>query len=381
MQLESIKYSEFEDEPNEWDLEKFDAGKVNLIVGKNASGKTRTLNLINNLARLIRGDTKPTFDSASFDASFSHNGDNYRYTLDISQGKVKTEQFAQKDKILLSRGHDGVGKIFAEKLGKEMDFQTPVSELAISVRRDNIQHPFFEPLYEWAFSVFHYAFGTPLGKDIFGIFRKSASETGLSEPDPKNTALVVGIYQMGEKKFQDQFKTAVKSDLKKIGYDISDIGLGRPSRMATADPTGELTGIWIKETGLKGKTEQTDISQGMFRALSLIIQLNYSIMALEPTCILIDDIGEGLDFERSCLLIELLLEKVKRSKAQLIMATNDRFVMNNVPLEVWTVLYRDGYHCKVFNIKNAKEKFENFRFTGLNNFDFFASDYLSENKK
>lgn len=63
------------------------------------------------------------------------------------------------------------------------------------------------------------------------------------------------------------------------------------------------------------------------------------------------------------------------------MATNDRFVMNNVPLEMWTVLQRKGSRCQVFNFNNSKEKFENFRFTGLNNFDFFATDYLTENKK
>lgn len=377
MQLQSIKYSEFENEPKEWNLDRFDINNINLIVGKNASGKTRSLNIINNLAKLIRGELKPTYSSANFDASFDHDGANYRYVLIVSNGQVKTEKFERNGDILLSRGHDGIGKIFAEQLGKEMDFQTPVSELAISVRRDNIQHPFFEPLYEWASSVFHYAFGSPLGKDTLGLFRK-----GASEADPKNTSMVVGIYKLGEKKFKDDFKTAIKRDLKKVGYEIADLGLAPPSNMVVMDPmAGELAGIWVQEAELKGRTEQEHISQGMFRALSLVIQLNYSIMALKPTCILIDDIGEGLDFERSCSLIELLLEKVQKSQAQLIMATNDRFVMNKVPLEMWTVLDRKGSKCKVFNVNNAKERFESFRFTGLNNFDFFATDYLIDNKK
>jgi len=58
------------------------------------------------------------------------------------------------------------------------------------------------------------------------------------------------------------------------------------------------------------------------------------------------------------------------------MATNDRFVMNTVPLEYWSVLERRGAVVKVHNRENAKQKFEDFRFTGLNNFDFFASDFL-----
>ncbi len=374
MRLVSIKYSENDHKPKEWNLDELMLDQITLIVGRNASGKTRTLNIINNLARLIRGDSKPTYTSANFDAHFDHDGDNCCYKLSILNGNVVEEKFESKGQELLTRGQEGIGKIFASKLNKIIDFQTPPSDIALTSRRDNIQHPFFEPLYDWASSVFHYAFGTPLGRDIFGLFKKEGAKF-----DPRNTACVVPIYKHGEKEFGDIFKEAIKADLRIIGYDVTDIGLAAPSKIIATDPplAGELMGLWIQENGLKGKTEQDDISQGMFRALSLIIQLNYSIIALKPACILIDDIGEGLDFERSCSLINLLLEKVKDTHTQLLMTTNDRFVMNNVPLEMWTVLYREGSHCKIINVHNAKEKFEQFRFTGLNNFDFFATDYLN----
>lgn len=378
MRLVSIKYSEYEQKPKEWNLDNLVLDQVTLIVGKNASGKTRTLNIINNLARLIRGDNKPTYGSANFDAHFDHNGEACRYKISILNGSVIEEKFESKGKNLLTRGQDGIGKIFATKLNEEIDFQTPPSDIALTSRRDNIQHPFFEPLYNWSSSVFHYAFGTPLGRDILGLFKKDGAKF-----DPRNTSCVVLIYKHGEKEFGNAFKDAIKKDLNVIGYNISDIGLAAPSKIITIDPplAGELMGLWIQEEGLKGKTEQDDISQGMFRALSLIIQLNYSIMALKPACVLIDDIGEGLDFERSCSLISLLLEKVKGTNTQLVMTTNDRFVMNNVPLEMWTVLHREGAHCKIINIHNSKEKFEKFRFTGLNNFDFFATDYLDQENK
>jgi energy-coupling factor transporter ATP-binding protein EcfA2 len=374
MKLISIRYSEFKNQPKEWTLEEITFDQITLVVGKNASGKTRTLNIINNLARLIRGDIKPTFDSAYFDASFNHEGDDCRYRLFISNGNVVEENFESKGKIHLTRGQEGIGKIFAHKLNKEIDFQTPPSDIALTSRRDNIQHPFFEPLFNWAFSVYHYAFGTPLGRDIF--FTKDNVKY-----DPRNTFYVIPIYKQGEVEFGASFKDAIKNDLKTIGYDISDIGLAAPTRVTAAPSVGELEGLWVQENDLKGKVEQENISQGMFRALSLIIQLNYSKIALKPACILIDDIGEGLDFERSCSLINLLLEKVKETSTQLVMTTNDRFVMNNIPLDMWTVLNRQGSHCKVTNIHNAKDKFKKFRFTGLNNFDFFATDYLNQENK
>jgi len=115
----------------------------------------------------------------------------------------------------------------------------------------------------------------------------------------------------------------------------------------------------------------------MFRALSLIIQVNYSLLAGKPSCILIDDIGEGLDFERSSELIKILIEKAKSGAVQIIMTTNDRFVMNGVPLEYWSVIDRQAGLVKLHNIQNSKDIFEEFKFTGLNNFDFFSTGFYA----
>ncbi len=97
----------------------------------------------------------------------------------------------------------------------------------------------------------------------------------------------------------------------------------------------------------------------------------------KPTCILIDDIGEGLDFDRSCRLIDLLREKAKASGVQLVLSTNDRFVMNRVPLEEWSVLQRQASTVRVLNYDNSRELFEEFKFTGLSNFSFLEMDFAS----
>ena len=122
------------------------------------------------------------------------------------------------------------------------------------------------------------------------------------------------------------------------------------------------------------------MSQGMFRALSLIVSLNYAEHTAVPSCVLIDDIGEGLDFDRSCALIKLLMQKAEETSMQLILSTNDRFIMNSVPLEAWTVLRRVGQNTNVYNYDNSRARFDEFKFTGMNNFDFFAYDFLRESK-
>ncbi|KAF0249339.1 MAG: hypothetical protein FD167_1256, partial [bacterium] len=144
---------------------------------------------------------------------------------------------------------------------------------------------------------------------------------------------------------------------------------------------GEIVGLYVKEKDLLGITDQGSMSQGMFRVLSLLTQVNYLQMTGKPTCILIDDIGEGLDFDRSCRLIDLLREKTKSSKIQLVLTTNDRFIMNRVPLEEWSVIRREHSHVTVLNHNNSKEIFDEFRFTGLSNFSFLEMDFASGNPK
>jgi energy-coupling factor transporter ATP-binding protein EcfA2 len=375
MRLISIDYAQHEGQPKEWTLKGLTLGPVNLLVGKNASGKTRALNVINGLARLLSGDTKLNFMSGNYHTVFEDGGKEFTYVLQYEDAKVAHERFTAADRTLLERREGGVGKIFAEKEQKDIDFQTPENELAAVTRRDTIQHPFFEPLNQWAGSVYHYAFGSDMGKDLFAVFAKS----GTVEFNPRDTKHVVGAFKKGEKAFGDAFKESIKDDMRSIGYELEEVGIQRPTSIRVEGPlSADLVCLYVRETDLKDVTDQIDMSQGMFRALSVIVHLNYSQMASSPGCIIIDDIGEGLDFERSCALIELLIRKTERSSVQLIMATNDRFVMNKVPLEAWSLLQRDGGVCRVRNYANSREIFDEFKFTGMSNFDFFAVDYVSE---
>jgi ABC-type cobalamin/Fe3+-siderophores transport system ATPase subunit len=123
------------------------------------------------------------------------------------------------------------------------------------------------------------------------------------------------------------------------------------------------------------------MSQGMFRALSIIIHLTYHVLMKTPVTILIDDIGEGLDFDRSIRLIGLLIEVAEKSNIQLIMSTNDRYVMNKVPFKYWQLIQRTGGECRIFNYQNSKEIFDEFEYTGLNNFDFLATDFINSERK
>ena len=377
MKIQTVNYTQFEGKPREWRLNGLTLESANLIVGKNASGKTMALNVINGLARLLAGDTKLVYLSGDYDVIFEHEGKQLRYLLKYDDAKVSREEFTCDGKVYLSRGSGGVGKIFAEKMGADIDFQAPENELAAVVRRDSLQHNFFEPLYQWGRSLRHFEFGKALGKDVFAVLVKDMP----ADLDLKQTNQVVGIFRRAHREFKEAFTEAVKRDMARLGYEIDEIGTQPPVSFSVSMPLpGELVGLYVREKGLGGITDQNDMSQGMFRALSVIIQLDYAELSQSPSCILIDDVGEGLDFQRSCALIDLLMKKAERSSVQLIMTTNDRFVMNKVPLEAWSLLQRDGSTVHVFNYRTSKTRFDEFKFTGLNNFDFFATDFIHEEK-
>lgn len=375
MKLTSIKYSQFEGRQQEWQVSDLRLGPINLLVGKNASGKTRILNVIGNLGNLLAGDIKPTFRSGNYDVTFDDDGKALRYKLIYRDAQVTKEEFAINGKTVMHRGPGGRGKILFEKTKRLVEFQTSPDELVAVARRDSVQHPFFEPLYKWGKAIRHFYFGGHMGREQLVVVAKD----GKAEFNPKDTNKVIQIYRRGIKECGKKFKRAILQDMDAIDYPLNDIGVKPPTTIILSAPVaGEVISLFVKEKGLKVDTEQPEMSQGMFRTLSIIIQLNYSQLKATPSCILIDDIGEGLDFDRSCALIELLMRKVEKSSVQLIMATNDRFVMNKVPLEAWVVIRRTGANVQIFNYANSRKIFDEFKFTGLNNFDFFSTDFLGE---
>lgn len=383
MKLDLVEYCQDKGLPNEWRLDGCQLGNVNLIVGKNASGKSKILRAINLISGLLSGDAslRPDRMSREWKLTFdSDNADNKKvYILTVEKGQVVKESFTIGSTKYLDRNESGVGLVWAEKLQKSIDFQTPTDGVAAFQKRDSIQHPVFDEIYNWASSLNYYQFGTDLGRKSLAVEHPIKKRKKINLRDADN---VIDIFNLGKAQLSHSFIEDIKSDMLSIGYNISEIGTQTPS-VIFSDEEDEVSlqyiqCLYVQESDLQEKTEQGLISQGMFRALSLIIQINYSLLAKKPSCILIDDIGEGLDFERASAMIELLISKTQTGLVQLVMTTNDRFIMNGVPLEYWSVIERKPGLAKLHNIHNSKQIFEDFKFTGLNNFDFFATKFYVE---
>ncbi len=246
--------------------------------------------------------------ASDYNVVFEHDDQAFRYELIIADMKVVRERLTVDKTVKLDRGEEGKGHIFAEKIdgGKRVRFQTPQDELAAAARRDGIQHSFLQPLYEWASSLKYYSFGTDLGKSQVAVLQ------GKNRPDmaATETDVVLWLFDKGAKKFGKRFQRAIVKDMGMLGYPIQNIGLGAPvSFRLTPAPPADLLCLFVQEKDLSGITDQNSMSQGMFRALAILIHLNYAQFSNKLACMLIDDIGEGLDFDRSCRLIETAPQK------------------------------------------------------------------------
>jgi energy-coupling factor transporter ATP-binding protein EcfA2 len=368
MKLKSIQLTEYENQPEQWRLEDCTLSDMNLIVGKNATGKTRTLNAIATLTRLLAGELKIMDSTGNFTVIFDHNGVDMNYRLRFADHEVIEEALWQGDKLLLQREKAKPGKILTEQLDKPGDylaFQPPPNEIAVVSRRDAIQHPFLEQLYQWGKSANYFQFGTSMGQDQLTAF-------DLAKLNLKEANQVVALFKKGQENDRNYVPRLIE-DMRFCGYELEHIAL--QTLVNFSENRTLVNGIQIKEKDLEIITPHLQMSSGLFRILSLLIQLNYAIQAHLPSCILIDDIGEGLDYTRSTALISLLMNKVKGTQMQLILSTNDQFVMDAMPLKYWSIIKRSPGFAKMYNYLNCKKLFDRFQFTGLGNFDFFSSNY------
>jgi energy-coupling factor transporter ATP-binding protein EcfA2 len=374
MKLRQIEFSELVGKPREWSLLPVQFEDINLLVGKNASGKTRILNIIAALAEYLSATRRELHETGSFKVTFESDRGQAVYELSIVNKAVRREKYSLNGDVLLDRGENGRGTIKAIQIKEEkLQFETPPTQLAAVFKRDAIQHPFLEELYLWATSVKQYRFGTKMGSDELFVDQAIAEDDAPAKvPEHLDYNKVFLIFRDGISRFNDQFKEAVAADMRALDYDIMDVGFGYLERGEYRGPINQPTYIYAKESDLKCETRQFEMSAGMFRALNLAIQLNYWAATKTAVCMLIDDIGEGLDFDRSTKLISLLIDKARNNNFQLIMTSNDRFVMNNVPLDYWGVVDRNGNQVQIVNHTNSPSLFERFKKIGLNNFDFFA---------
>lgn len=361
MKLIKVNYDEFKTSANSnpWVLKDLHLGKFNLIVGRNATGKTRSMNAIHSLSLLIKDEKKFSDGSWSIDFLLK-NKKNFHYELCIENDHIVKEKIIIEGIPKLTRNKIGATTIFSETLNKDIKINPPKNEITLKVRRDEKEYPFFEELFTWASNLRMFGFSKTNPNSIY--VPRNVNDFKIESLD-----IVPSVLEKLEK---EDIRTII-SNFNSIGYNIS--------KATTKQIPNAVKGfkmISLKEEELKFSIDQIYMSQGMFRAFSLLVIIHHLMKTQEKgSTIIVDDLCEGLDYERTTKLGKLLFEKYKDTDTQFLFSSNDTYLMDVIPIRHWNVLRRDKNIVKSINYINSKEKFEDFEFSSLSNYELFTSNF------
>jgi ABC-type Na+ transport system ATPase subunit NatA len=380
--LTSLSYRQDDGSGEEWSFDALRLDELNLIVGKNATGKSRVLRVISGIAQCIAGRTG-RFSMGEWSMEFTDSaGQRWRYEVSMAPKGVSHEALWCDGDPLLTVGADGTGTIFNAEAHKHLKTQAPTDRLLVNAKQDALQHPFIEPLIGWAVGVHLILFGSSMAKDNAFLMLDSVAQNDL-RPSSQNPHEVVALVRDGQARFGGDFASEIVADMVDVGFPLVEVDVLPTKQAVVSSPLdakldAKLLQVHVIEEGVSSPLNQTELSQGMWRSLCTIILLHYALRAERPSILLIDDIGEGLDYERANGLIQTIMRRVKDSQTQVVFTSNDRQVMNAVPLEAWHVLMRKGGKVTIYDQHNAADRFAEFKYTGLNNFDLLSSGFLEE---
>lgn len=324
--------------------------QTNLLVGKNASGKTRIINALKNVAYFMQMKPVDAYKDDNFKVSLSflkpeEKDWNMTYSFEISDGKVENEQMSVCGVQMLKRiGDSGVLK------GETI--HPPVGKLTVQVRRDRGAYPEIEELMQWAEGVI-----------VVSCSNLNPFTSFSGVPDFINPLSLSDIVE----NLDSEDLKSVLCTANELGYDLQSVNV---------QSIGDIKIVAVKEKYVRKEIPSISLSSGMLRVLYLLCFLRYMKHRRDYRLLLVDDLGEGLDYNRATKLGKIVFDTCETEKIQLISSSNDSFLMDVVDISNWQMLRRHNTKIKSLNETNSRDMFDYFRLTGLSNFDFFSSDFV-----
>ncbi len=322
---------------------------VNLLVARNATGKTRTIRALQNVTSFLQ--MKETFmGKSTFEAELKFgdlkNPDwKMDYSFRVVNGIVEKEELSAGGDMLIKRT-----KAIAKY--NNLKINPPSDKLVVQIRRDEDLYPEIELLMHWVEGVTSVSCSDINPFTILG--------TGKFF-NPYNFSELVDALSPDEMK-------KVLATAKELGYNIAGI--------KTIEAMNGVRLVQLKERYISDEMVDLQLSSGMLRTLYLLCFVYVIRHNSKLTLLLIDDMGEGLDYRRSTDLGKIIFEDCAQNGLQLIASSNDAFLMDVVDIAHWQILRRKGSKVSTINQALNPDLFRKFRMTGLSNYDLFSSDFI-----
>ena len=317
-----------------WKLNTIYLDKLNLIVGKNAVGKSKTLKAMVDVARFIKGETAGV-NAHSCRIVFSDEmGKELIYSYEGNIKEITSESMTYGDKELISRNA-------TRSLVNGKNVNPPQNKLIIQTQRDTTKFPEFEIVMSWAEHTRGFSFS-----------ELSSSRSYLI---PNMFSEKIDFTELFEK-IDNEKEQFIINNMRALGYKINEI-----SKLDVQ----QFKMITLSEDEVIVPLFSSYMSNGM---LSATVE--------GAKTFLVDDLGEGLDYSRSSKLSKIMFDYCEAHDIQLIVTSNDNFLMNAISLDNWIILQRKGKKVNGYSRYTHPDMFVKFRKMGLNNFDMLSTDFI-----
>ena len=348
MLLSSFSYKE-----SKWELTNLSpASSLCLLVGRNSTGKTRTIHALQNVVSFMQMKQILLGGSMSFSAEmiFGDTGDlDYKmeYSFEVKEGVVGKELLSVNNSVLIKRTSK-TAKYKSETINP------PTDKLIVQVRRDKDLYPEIEQLMTWA----------------EGVICVSCSD--INPYTIISPARFINPFSFSElvESLDAEGKNFVLKNASRLDYNVTSI--------STLKANNSIKLVNIKEKQVSENIFDMQLSSGMLRTLYLLCFMQYIKKSSKASLLLIDDMSEGLDYSRSTRLGKMIFEDCRQNGLQVIASSNDAFLMDVVDISNWQILRRMGSKVSSINQYTNPELFRRFKLTGLSNFDFFSSDFIDK---
>lgn len=351
MIIKSFEYHEYK-----WDLDSVPLDNLNLIVGKNAVGKSKTLKSLIQVAKFVKGDTSSVVPYFGFRCKLvfelDGEGEDMEFSFSIGENRVVESEYLKKGDVIVVKRKNSEAWIKGDTLNP------PTNKLCVQSQRDTTKYPEFELIMIWAEQIKGFSFSdlsSSNADDIPSMFNEGID--------------IAELYNH----IDDDKQKIVEEKMRELSYDIDKIDF--------INISDKYKIVTLNEKGVSMPLFSHTMSNGMLRVFCIFSYLTYLSSEVGAKTLFIDDLGEGLDYSRSKKLSKIIFDYCEEKGIQLIATTNDSFLMNAVDLKYWIILLRDNEHVSAISEKTHPEMFTKFKRMGLNNFDMFSTDFVAKNLK
>jgi len=348
----TIKKFQFTDKESGWTLNETEFSHFNLLVGVSGVGKTRVLEAIGRLRNLIldleRGASRfRVIDrGCKWKIVFQSKNEEIIWSAETASLQNEDGSFRRKflaEKIVID-GVDIVDRKEEDFLfeGNRLPRLSDSESSVILLARESSLYPIRCFLY-YLIHEEHGEFSQSFSETSFNIYTDSLPKK-KSIISLNSRPFLIKLYNLQEQ-FPEKYQQ-IKEDFLAIFNSVEDIKIGLPNDFEPFYPdTLHKAGLILLHFGIKenGKWIISDrISLGMRKTLYYLFEL---ALAPHGTVFLIDEIENSMGVNCLPQLMDIMFRH--SNDFQFIITSHHPYVINNIPLEYWKIVQRDGSNVTI----------------------------------